>query len=48
MSVGIDVAVMVNCLALMGLGSVILPVGLFIAGWAAERRVHWIVVDIVG
>ena len=31
----------------MGLGSVIFPVGLLMAGWAAERRVHWIVVDIV-
>ena len=31
----------------MGLGSVILPVGLLMAGWGAERRLHWIVVDIV-
>ena len=31
----------------MGLGSMILPVGLLIAGWAVEWRVHWIVVDIV-
>ena len=33
--------------ASMCLGSVILPVGLLTAGWAAEWRVHWIVVDIV-
>ena len=29
-------------------GMVILPAGLLMAGWAAERRAHWIVVDIVG
>jgi len=45
MSVGIDG--MVICQASMGLGSVILPVGLFMAGWAAEWKVHWIVVDVV-
>ncbi|THV00271.1 MFS polyamine transporter [Dendrothele bispora CBS 962.96] len=30
----------------MILGSIILPVGLFLNGWAAEKAVHWIVTDI--
>ena len=33
--------------ALTALGSVLLPVGLLMLGWAVERKVHWIVVDIV-
>jgi multidrug resistance protein len=27
-------------------GAILTPVGLFIYGWAAERHVHWIVVDV--
>ncbi len=27
-------------------GSVILPIGLLISGWAAEKQVHWVVVDV--
>ena len=38
---------MVICEASMCLGSVIFPAGLLVSGWAAEWRVHWIVVDIV-
>ena len=43
---GIDGVVI--CKAPMGLGSVVPPVGLFIAGWSAEARVQWIVVNIMG
>lgn len=28
-------------------GTILMPIGLFIAGWAARPSVHWIVVDIV-
>jgi hypothetical protein len=28
-------------------GTIILPIGLFIAGWASQAKVHWIVTDIV-
>lgn len=28
-------------------GTIALPIGLLIAGWAAEKHVHWIVTDIV-
>ncbi|KAG6878232.1 hypothetical protein C0993_010354 [Termitomyces sp. T159_Od127] len=27
-------------------GTIVLPVGLFISGWAAQNKVHWIVTDI--
>ncbi|KAF4609509.1 hypothetical protein D9613_012296 [Agrocybe pediades] len=27
-------------------GTILLPIGLFLAGWAAEKGVHWIVTDI--
>ncbi|THU87853.1 MFS polyamine transporter [Dendrothele bispora CBS 962.96] len=30
----------------MALGAFILPIGLFMTGWAAEKAVHWIVTDI--
>ncbi|KAF4610366.1 hypothetical protein G7Y89_g15754 [Cudoniella acicularis] len=30
-------------LPLMLLGSVVLPLGLFLYGWSAEKRLHWIV-----
>lgn len=28
-------------------GTILLPVGLLLTGWAAENRLHWIVTDIV-
>jgi hypothetical protein len=28
-------------------GTVLLPIGLLLTGWAAEKQVHWIVSDIV-
>jgi hypothetical protein len=28
-------------------GSTVTPIGLLITGWAAQKHVHWIVVDIV-
>jgi hypothetical protein len=34
-------------LASMIPGSVILPLGLLLAGWSAEHRLHWIATDIV-
>ncbi|KAG7095020.1 hypothetical protein E1B28_005814 [Marasmius oreades] len=30
----------------MIIGSLILPIGLFLSGWAAQKQLHWIVVDI--
>ncbi|KAJ8082377.1 hypothetical protein PM082_008232 [Marasmius tenuissimus] len=30
----------------MIIGSLFLPIGLFLAGWAAEAELHWVVVDI--
>lgn len=32
----------------MFLGSLMLPIGLLLSGWAAQERVHWVVTDIVG
>lgn len=29
-------------------GALVLPIGLLLSGWAAEKRLHWIVTDIVG
>ena len=29
-------------------GSIVTPIGFLITGWAAQKHVHWIVVDIVG
>jgi len=34
-------------LAPMVPGTILIPIGLFMAGWAAEEHVHWIVTDIV-
>ncbi|KAL0581256.1 hypothetical protein V5O48_000739 [Marasmius crinis-equi] len=31
---------------IMIIGSLVLPIGLFLGGWAAEKHLHWIVVDI--
>ena len=28
-------------------GTICLPIGLFLAGWTAQARTHWIAVDIV-
>ncbi|KAL5480633.1 hypothetical protein ACEPAI_1904 [Sanghuangporus weigelae] len=33
-------------LPMMVLGTICLPIGLFLFGWAAEKHVHWIVTDI--
>lgn len=32
----------------MIIGSIVLPVGLLMTGWAAERGVSWVVTDVVG
>jgi len=33
-------------LAPLTYGTIFIPIGFFISGWAAEKHVHWIVVDI--
>ena len=30
----------------MVLGTICLPIGLLLSGWAAEKHIHWIVTDI--
>ncbi|KAF9261630.1 MFS polyamine transporter [Marasmius fiardii PR-910] len=30
----------------MIIGSLILPIGLFLSGWAAQKHLHWVVVDV--
>jgi hypothetical protein len=43
-----DADSIIHQLASMVPGTIFLPVGLLITGWAVQAHVHWIVTDIVG